>query len=415
MDQIVQNKRIKVVHLQFGSSPSGNYTVRQHEAFLEAGIDSSVLSLFSSIQGDPKIQSLGKFAHLIRKINQEAQDIVTKNSNKEYGGFSYSFLGSNVSNHPLVQQADYIYVHWILGGFLSVKNLDQLASLGKPMIMVMHDMWSITGGCSYSFDCQKFNSHCHNCPILAGDKDHDLSAKQFAAKKKFYDKHDNLYFVTPSSWLYKLAKNATLTKNKPIFHIPNAIDDRLFKPFDKKVAKNILNLDENKPVIAFGANKITSPYKGWKYLQSALINFKSRYPEHEISVLVFGSDPDENLKQSIPFQAKFMGYIKDDYTTNLVYNATDVFVAPSLADNLPTTILESMFCGTAVVGFDVGGIPDMIIHKENGFLARYKDADDLATGIDYCLSAGLKGWLPSQFKKEQIIQNHLDLFAYINK
>src|SRR5690554_1737148 len=220
MVEVIQQKFPKIVHLQFGSSSSGNYTIRQHEAFLEAGFDSSVLSLNSDIYGDPRVQNLNKIAKLRGRINQTLQNIVTKNRNRELGGFSCSFIGSDVSSHPLVVGADYIYVHWILGGFMSIKNLEQLAKLGKPVIMVMHDMWAITGGCSHSFGCPKFKSHCNNCPILAGDKEKDLSYKQFEQKLKLYQKYDNIYFISPSKWLYNLAKEAALTKEKPIFHIP---------------------------------------------------------------------------------------------------------------------------------------------------------------------------------------------------
>lgn len=413
MDKLKPSTAPKVVHLQYGTSPAGNYTLRQHEAFLEAGFDSTLLSLYSSVQGDPTIQSLGKIAHLKSRINQKLQDLITRNRNRDLGAFSCSFLGSDISGHPLVQNADYIYVHYVLGGFLSIKNLEQLARLGKPVIMVMHDMWSITGGCSYSFECEKFTTHCNNCPILAGDKHVDLSFLQFKKKKDFYDKFNKLYFVSPSTWLQNLAKKSELTKNKPIFRIPNPIDRTVFKPFDKRIAKTILNIDANQYVVAFGANKITSPYKGWRYLQAALKKLKEKNPTKNISVLVFGAAGDQALKDAIPFEGKFMGFISDDYTTNLVYNAADVFVAPSLADNLPTTIVESMCCGTPVVGFNVGGIPDMIKHKENGYLAHYKDADDLAKGIEFCLTNPLSGGLSEEFSTERIIEDHLNLYSYI--
>ena len=146
MVKVNQYKYPKIVHLQYGSSPSGNYTIRQHQAFLEAGFDSSVLSLHSDVFGDPRVQNLGKAAKLRGQINQRLQGIVTKNRNREYGGFSCSFIGSDVSTHPMVADADFIYVHWILGGFMSIKNLEQLAKLGKPVLIVMHDMWAITGG-----------------------------------------------------------------------------------------------------------------------------------------------------------------------------------------------------------------------------------------------------------------------------
>src|SRR5690606_1130023 len=115
-----------------------------------------------------------------------------------------------------------------------------------------------TGGCSHSFGCLKYNTHCHNCPILAGNKQHDLSYKQFEKKMKLYGKYDNIYFVSPSKWLYDLAKSAALTHKKPVYQIPNVIDTSIYKPFEKAVAKKILNLDGNSFIIAFGANNITS-------------------------------------------------------------------------------------------------------------------------------------------------------------
>lgn len=415
MDKLRPFQVPKVVHLQYGTSPSGNYTLRQHEAFLKAGFRSTLLSLYSSVTGDPRIKSLTKVAQLKSRVNQKLQDIATKNRNKEYGAFSCSFIGSDVSNHPFIKEADYIYVHYVLGGFLSIRNLGQLAKLGKPLIIVMHDMWSITGGCSYSFECRKFNSHCGNCPILAGQKEEDLSYLQFKKKKSFYEKFDNLYFISPSNWLSDLAKKAELTKNKPIFRIPNPIDRSLFKPFDKGTAKGILNIAPEQYVIAFGANKITSPYKGWKYLQAALQTLKQRNLDKNIIVLVFGAVADQAFKDAIPFETRFMGFISDDYTTNLIYNAADVFVAPSLADNLPTTIIESMCCGTPVVGFNNGGIPDMIKHKKNGYLAQYKNEEDLAEGIEYCLNHRLIGNLSDEFSTERIIEDHLNLYSYISK
>lgn len=399
----------RVVHLQYGSSPSGNYVLRYHEAFLERGLESYVLSLNSNVHGDPRVQTVGKKGVLIRKVNQKIQDFVTRKRDKKTGGFALSLFGSDISKHPWIEKADFIYVHWILGGFLSIDGLEKLAKLNKPMILVMHDMWTITGGCFHSFDCQKFLTHCGNCPMFPEEKEKDLSYKQFDEKLKFYSAYDNLFFVAPSKWLYNLATKGALLKNKPVFRIPNPLDTNLFKPFEKKVAKKVLNIDKYQHVISFGANKITSPYKGWKYLMDALKNLKKNNPNLDVCLLIFGSGPNKEIQESIPYPCKFMGFITDDYTTNLVYNASNVFVAPSLADNLPTTILESLACGTAVVGFDVGGIPDMIAHKKNGYLAKYKDEKDLSNGLNYCLSNELGGYLLPEFQKAEVVNQHLAL------
>ena len=176
-----------------------------------------------------------------------------------------------------------------------------------------------------------------------------------------------------------------LTKNKPVYYIPNILDNTLFKPTDKNVAKQILNIDANETVIAFGAISVNSPYKGWAYLQKALELLKQEDTVKNISVLIFGSAYNKEIADAIPFKTRFMGYLLDEYSTALVYNAADVFIAPSLAEAFGYVVMEALSCGTPVVGFNVGGIPDMISHKENGYLAKYKDAADVSEGIKFCL------------------------------
>jgi len=413
MDEIAISTDKKVVHLQFGTTSAGNYTLRLHQAFLKFGIDSSILSLHSSIKGDPRIQTVNKKARTISKINLKLQNFALRNQDKRLGYFNHSPFGPDISNHELIVKADIIYIHWVLGGFLSVDSLVKLAKLNRPLIFVIHDMWYLTGGCSYSFDCNKFLRSCNNCPLLPTHKKKDLSYFQFLDKLDFYEQFDNLFFVSPSYWLKELAEKSMLLKKKPIFRIPNPIDTTLFKPFSRSVAKTILNIDSATKVISFGANRITSPFKGWTYLLEALNIYKNLYKSDNVLLLIFGSGPNKEIEDSMPFPTRFMGYISDDYTTNLIYNASDVFVAPSLADNLPTTIIESLSCGSPVVGFKTGGIPEMIEHKINGYLADYKNSNQLAEGIDFCLSGNISGSLTGEYMTDCIIKQHFELFEYI--
>ena len=121
--------------------------------------------------------------------------------------FPYPVLGSNVSIMKEIREADYIYIHWVLGGFLTLKNIEQLAKLGKPLIFFMHDMWTFTGGCHYSFvPVKNTPQFCFNCQILPKNKNNDLSSKEFQKKLKLYSKYDNLFFISPSKWLYNCSK-----------------------------------------------------------------------------------------------------------------------------------------------------------------------------------------------------------------
>ena len=401
---------IKVIHLQKHLPSSGNAAFRLHQAMRLSDIDSTMLSLTSDLQENDLIKHLGTKAYLISFINGKSESFLTKNSLKEFGVFSYPIFGTDISKNEQVKNADIIYLHWVIGGFLNLNSIERLVRLGKPIIFFMHDMWPITGGCHYSFTCEKYATKCNNCQMFPSRKKNDLSKKEFDKKIRLYSKYNNLYFVSPSKWLYDCAKKSFLTINKPVFYIPNILDNTLFKPIDKKLARQILNLNMEGTVISFGSLSLDSPYKGWTYLQKALELLPH---DKNISVLIFGSGYSKKIADSISFKTMFMGRLRDEYSTVLAYNAADVFIAPSLADNLPTTIFESLSCGTPVVGFKVGGIPDMIKHKENGYLAKYRDAEDLAEGVKFCLEKKIKGYILPDLEQNIIINKHLELFKEV--
>jgi glycosyltransferase involved in cell wall biosynthesis len=402
-------KMIKIVHLQYSLESAGKAALRLHTAFLEAKIDSSILSLHSDINDTEEIKHVGRNSRIVERLDHILQSYLKRNNYKQFGLYSFPILGTNVSQMDQIKKADIIYLHWVQNGFLNLSNIEQLAKLGKPIIIFMHDMWSLTGGCHYSFACGKFTTKCYNCQMFPDNRMIDWPALEFNKKLKLFSKYSNLYFVSPSEWLYNCAKQALLTKDKPIFYIPNIISNKQFKPFDKNIARHILNIDVEETVVAFGAVYIDSPYKGWVYLKKALEILHTYQHIKKISILIFGSRYNKQMADAIPFKTKFMGYLRDECSTSLVYNASDVYIVPSLADNQPTTVMESLCCGTPVVGFNIGGIPDMIKHKENGYLARYKDPEDIANGIMFCLENNIKGKILPFFVEENIIKKHLEL------
>ncbi len=404
----------KVVHIQYSMESAGRAALRLQKAFSNVNVESGIVSLQNSMQAVPDIKYLGIRARLICRIEDKIQAYLTRKVIKQMGSFSYPVLGTNVAKFEEVKNADIIYIHWALKGLLNFRSIKQIARLNKPVIIFLHDMWNITGGCHHSFTCEKYKTEgCNNCPMFPTDKKNDLSAKEFNKKVKLYSKYNNLYFVSPSRWLYTCAKESLLTKDKPVFYIPNILDNTIFKPADKTTAKQILNIDANETVIAFGAITVNSPYKGWAYLQKALELLSQDDSLKNISVLIFGTEYNKEIADSIAFKTRFMGYLKDEYSTALVYNAADVFIAPSLAEAFGYVVMEALSCGTPVVGFDVGGIPDMISHKENGYLAKYKDAKDVCNGIKFCLQNKIKGYLLPAIEPAETIKKHLALFDQI--
>lgn len=399
---------MKVVQLQTSMSSAGSSCFRLHKIFLEKGIDSTIISLNADKIHDPRVIYLNNKSKTLLTINTKLEEYQTRKNIKEFGTFTYPRLGSNVIKMKEIENADIIYLHWVLGGFLNFSNFEQIFNLKKPVIIFMHDMWWLTGGCHHSFECEKYKSHCYDCPIFPTHRKKDLSFKGFNKKSRLYQNYQNIFFVSPSWWLLHCAEESDLTKKKSVYYIPNILDDNVFKPMDKRFCRKVLNLPEDETIICFGAESITSPYKGWFYLKDALqILFNKGL--RNISVLIFGGSSNEDIKNTIPFPTNFVGFLKDEFSISLVYNSADVFIAPSLAETFGYVILESLSCGTPVVAFKVGGIPDLIDHKKNGYLANYKDAGDLAAGIEYCISNKISGKRLPVFDKNEVINRHIEL------
>jgi glycosyltransferase involved in cell wall biosynthesis len=228
---------------------------------------------------------------------------------------------------------------------------------------------------------------------------------------KYWD-GNNITVVAPSKWMYECLKKSKLFSN--IKYIPNFVDTHVY------CEKEYLSSDRYK--ILFGAVDATSvPYKGYKYLLDALEYIYCNFPQYRdnLEVQVFGSKTLEKNEVLDKFKKYNFGVLTSDEKLANAYQGADLYVLPSLDDNLPSTVLESMSCGTPTVAFEVGGIPDMIDHKENGYLAKYKDSEDLAKGIiwviennkDFKLSKSARKKIESTFCEEVIIPKYIDLYS----
>ena len=408
---------MNIVHIQTGLPTSGNAPYRLHKVLLEEGFGSSMLMLTSSRPIDKFLRNVNNpFKNIKIYTERRIESLLLRKQIKGTYLFSYPLMGYNLSRDSAILNADLIILHWSIGGLLNFDGYKRLLKLGKPILFFLHDMWTITGGCHHSFECEKYKTHCGCCPMFSTSKVKDLAYKQFEKKKALFDAFDNVSFAAPSLWLFQCMMEASLTKNKQLFHLPNVINRDVFKPFDKKVAKAILNIDPSKKVITFGAKTGTSSkFKGWSYLKDALQILKESSPKTDYIALIFGSEYDQETDNCVPYETIFTGLIFDDHTLNIIYNATDVFVTPTLADNFPSTVLESQSCNTPVVAFNVGGLPDLIDHKENGYLAQYKDHVDLYNGIKFCLENNIKGYLKDELSPETVFEKYKSVFVKLTE
>ena len=296
--------------------------------------------------------------------------------------------GTNVISLPELSQADVIHLHWINQGMLSLKDIRRIIESGKPIVWTMHDMWPFTGICHYAGDCDKYTTHCENCPILYKGNKKDLSFHTFQQKKRMLE-GSHIHFVSCIQWLGNMAKRSKLIGNHSIVSIPNAINTNLFKPRDKQAARHKLGLPMDKQLLLFGSMKTSDKRKGIDYLVNACELLAKSHPDFckQLGVVILGKE--SNLYESLfPFPIYSMNYVNSEKELADIYNAVDLYVTPSLQDNLPNTIMEAMACGIPCVGFNVGGIPEMIDHLHNGYVADYKSAEDFANGIHWALSEG---------------------------
>ncbi len=294
--------------------------------------------------------------------------------------------GSDITSLPEFREADIIHLNWINQGMLSLGSIRKIVKSGKPIVWTMHDLWPATGICHYARSCGAFRTVCHHCKLLpGGGSTNDLSRKVWKRKKALY--HDsNIHFVTCSRWLEAQAKQSALLSGEKVVSIPNTIDTHIFCPKDRAAARLQMGLPEKGRIVLFVSQKVTNERKGAAYFIEAINRLADANPEFktETAVAILGASADE-IAQQLHIPSFPLGYISDAQQIASVYNAADVYVLPSLEDNLPNTIMESMACGVPSVGFRVGGIPEMIDHKRNGYVANFKDAADLAEGIRWTL------------------------------
>lgn len=324
---------------------------------------------------------IGRKSAFVRFAIDRLQVATVEKDRQVRFAFSPASIGIDLHTHPLVQAADILHLHWITFGFLSLRSIRQLLQLRKPIVWTLHDMWAFTGGCHYSGSCRKYESHCHTCPFLGKPHPKDISYRVFRQKSEMFS-HANISFVACSQWLAGVARQSKLLQGLHVQAIPNPIDITLYQPIAKPSARKALSLPADKKLILFGAAKVADPRKGFGYLQQALQHLQTHYPQTilDVELVIFGK-ADELLAATLPFPVHTLGSLTSDGKLVHAYNAADVFVLPSLEDNLPNTVMESLACGTPVVAFDVGGVPEMVVHQSTGFVASSRSAEELAQGI----------------------------------
>ncbi|MCD8282610.1 MAG: glycosyltransferase, partial [Prevotella sp.] len=277
-------------------------------------------------------------------------------------------FGEDVTSMPEFREADIIHLEWVNQGMLSLEGIRRIIASGKPVVWTLHDLWPVSGICHYTRRCDKYISGCKECQFLPSQIVHYDLAKRVWEKKRNIYRDSDIRFVACSEWLADMARMSGLTTGKSIYAIPNTIDTSVFYPRDKWAARRELGLPLlGKNVVLFVSQKLTDARKGASLLIKAINKIRTYHPQTASSIVValLGAR-SEGLMSRIHFPCVELGYVSGDERLAMVYSAADVFVLPSTEDNLPNTIMEALACGVPCIGFNVGGIPEMIDHKENG-------------------------------------------------
>lgn len=291
--------------------------------------------------------------------------------------------GASITKTDAFRRADVIHLHWVNQGVLSLAELQNILASGKPVVWTLHDIWPVTGICHLALDCRRYTHDCGRCPYLSRHREDDLSRKIWAKKHRTY-RSGSMTFVACSRWLAGEARAASLTRGHRVTDIPNAIDTDVFAPRDRTDARRRLGLpaDRGLRIVLFVAQRITNLNKGIPYLAEAFRNYLAAHPEHgrDTAVLILGGAA-ESFSSAFEVPVFTTPYTYDVEKIVDLYNASDIFVLPSVSENLPNTIMEALSCGIPCLGFRVGGIPELIDHGRNGYVAAPRDADDLCAGL----------------------------------
>ena len=295
--------------------------------------------------------------------------------------------GTDITRLPEFKEADVIHLHWINQGMLSLQGIRKILKSGKPVVWTMHDLWPATSICHLTLGCQQFTTGCTRCIYLP---DHDRPTPfvtKIWQRKAAMLSQGTMAFVACSRWLEGEARKSALLRGHQMESIPNPIDTHVFCPDSSTEARQQLGLPDDKLLLLFVCQRINDAYKGMDYLIEACRKLAQKQPElsQRLGVVLLGGHAEE-VSEQLPFTTYPLGYVTDEARIVSVYRACNVFVLPSLSENLPNTIMEAMACGVPCVGFRVGGIPEMIDHRKNGYVADFKNSDDLARGISWILT-----------------------------
>lgn len=380
---------MRILHLSASDTGGGAAlsTYRIHKGLQRLGIDSRML-VQNKITSDVSVEKICPSASIPMRLRAKIRRLARTSQYKPFSSrrrdpfqpFSddrgeYEVDVSTVEPIPHV-----VSLYWV-GEMLDIGRFFSLLPERLPVIWRLSDMNPFTGGCHYAWDCLRWTTACGACPELGSKREHDLAYKIWSRKLEAYS-GKRINIVAPSKWIAKEAKLSALFSDQPITLIPNGVNTAIFRPHAKSDARRSLGIADDSTIVLAGAHHLQDKRKGFDHLVKALEHLRVG---KKILLMLVGRGDLQGLDRST-LPTRSLGYIQDDEVLACAYAAADICAIPSLYENLPNMALESLSCGTPVVGFNHGGLADVVLHGKTGLLAHWKDSDDLGLQISYLLS-----------------------------
>lgn len=376
---------LKVLHVCFTDAQEGAAigAHRLHSAMLKCGVDSRLL-VYRKKTRDATVYTLNFFTRLrIFVYRYLTRWLLNLEQVPGSGVRSLNLFPTGAHREINKSDADIVQLHWINHNTIGISEIPKIK---KPIVWKLPDMWAFSGAAHYVLPEQeeRYTAEGFKRARNANGRGLDIEKWLMLYKRRCW-RDRKFTIVTPSRWLGECAAKSMLFGHYRIANIPNPIDVDRYLPIAKSEARKLMRLDPGKKYILFGGiNAAADERKGYKHLEAALEHLRAGSERADLELMVMGSRGPED-HDVCGYKVRFLGNLVGDTAVCVAYNAADLAVLPTLADNLPNVIQEAMSCGVPCVGFDVGGMPDMIRHRETGYLARPFSSADLAEGIIWTL------------------------------
>lgn len=409
---------MKILHLntfeQIGGAAKSAY--RLHRALLNAGVDSRMLVKQRDSQ-DLEVSVAESEVNLDAELDLVQRFYIDQHKRADAAPFTHSLAATSVASHPWVEEADIIHLHWV-SRLLQTEDFRQFRIKGKRVVWTLHDQWPLTGGCHYSGGCTAFEAECFDCPVLERDPFHFVNWSFKVKSSTFQEAVDAV--ICPSQWMEQMARNSATFRNTPRFVVPYCLDLDTFRPESKQAARARLLLPQDSILILYSAYASRAPRKGLQNLLNAFDCIARKGQAPQIHVLLAGAG-SENIQLS-SFPSTAFGLVNDPDRLSRIYSAADFSVHPTLQDNLPNAIIESLSCGTPAIAFRTGGVPDLVKDGVTGFLVDAGEVQALGERILALaadrplmerLSQNSREFAEAKFQPAKVAQAYLELYTQV--